>query len=284
MTQTVERMLPLYEAKMLGPYDHRNADVVKSETAQQRQNQPRYLSTEEHQDPRREAVPINWVREEVLPADTPKWLTGFSDVTSSTNERTVLAAALPRSGVANTYPLFFARRPQLLLAQWNSFIVDYLARQKVPGLHLNFLYLKQLALLPPSVFDIPAPWRPSMTVDSWVTERVVRLSCTSGAMTPMAVEVLGHSVVFTWEESERWILRAELDAAMFTLYGLPSSEVDYVMETFPIVKRKDLAAHGEFRTKRLILEIYEAMQAAFDTGVPYQSRVEEGLGKSHVRS
>ena len=37
-------------------------------------------------------------------------------------------------------------------------------------------------------------------------------------------------------------------------------DVDYIMETFPIVKRKDEAAHGEFRTKRLILEAYDQME------------------------
>ena len=34
------------------------------------------------------------------------------------------------------------------------------------------------------------------------------------------------------------------------------------MDTFPIVKRKDEAAHGEYRTKRVILEIYDAMHEA----------------------
>jgi len=38
------------------------------------------------------------------------------------------------------------------------------------------------------------------------------------------------------------------------------------METFPIVKRKDVAAHGEYRTKRVILEMVDAMQAAMDNG------------------
>jgi len=47
--------------------------------------------------------------------------------------------------------------------------------------------------------------------------------------------------------------------------------VDYIMETFPIVKRKDIAAYGEYRTKRMILEIYDAMAKAMRTGVPYES-------------
>ena len=43
------------------------------------------------------------------------------------------------------------------------------------------------------------------------------------------------------------------------------------METFPIVKRKDEAAFGEYRTKRLILEVYDAMAKAIETGEPYQT-------------
>jgi len=43
------------------------------------------------------------------------------------------------------------------------------------------------------------------------------------------------------------------------------------MDTFPIVKRKDEAKHGGYRTKRVILEIYDAMRQAMDTGEPYQT-------------
>ena len=33
------------------------------------------------------------------------------------------------------------------------------------------------------------------------------------------------------------------------------------METFPIVKRKDESAYGEYRTKRQILEQYDALSS-----------------------
>ena len=38
------------------------------------------------------------------------------------------------------------------------------------------------------------------------------------------------------------------------------------METFPIVKRKDEAAHGEYYTKRAVLKIYHAMPRSTDAG------------------
>lgn len=46
---------------------------------------------------------------------------------------------------------------------------------------------------------------------------------------------------------------------------------DDILDTFPIVKRKDVAAHGEYRTMRLILENCDAMQTAIDTGSDYQT-------------
>ena len=42
---TPSRYLPLYEGKMISTFDHRAADVVRSATAVQRQNQPKYLTS-----------------------------------------------------------------------------------------------------------------------------------------------------------------------------------------------------------------------------------------------
>jgi hypothetical protein len=46
------------------------------------------------------------------------------------------------------------------------------------------------------------------------------------------------------------------------------------MDTFPIVKRKDEEKHGEYRTKRIILEIYDEMAEAMRTGIPYKTRLD----------
>ena len=66
---------------------------------------------------------------------------------------------------------------------------------------------------------------------------------------------------FVWDEERRAQLRAQLDAIYFHLYGIERDDVDYIMETFPIVKRKDIERFGEYRTKRLILGYYDAYAA-----------------------
>jgi hypothetical protein len=67
------------------------------------------------------------------------------------------------------------------------------------------------------------------------------------------------------------------------LYGIERDDVDYVMETFPIVKRKDVERYGSFRTKEAILRVYDSMAHAESTGHPYQSILDPppGQGPRH---
>jgi hypothetical protein len=80
------------------------------------------------------------------------------------------------------------------------------------------------------------------------------------------------------------ILRCEIDAAYFHLYGVPRQDIEHIMDSFNIVKRKDEQDFGEYRTKRLILEIYDAMAEAARTDVAYRACLEPTPGESAVRS
>jgi hypothetical protein len=274
--------LPLYEAKMLAMYDHRAADVVKSKTAEKRQNQPRYLSVAEHSDPERQPIPQSWVDASELPAGLPKWLTGFSDVTSPTNERTMISAALPKAAVGHTYPLYFTSNPSdrlLLLAAFNSFCFDFLARQKVAGLHLTYTYLRQIPVPEKELLERACAWDRRVLTSDWISHRVGLLSCTDSELSSLAEDVGLSKGRNVWDSSQRELLTAELDSAFFRLYGVGRDDIGYIMETFPIVKRKDIAEHGEYRTKDRILEIYDAMAEAERTGEPYRSTNSERTQK-----
>ena len=78
--------------------------------------------------------------------------------------------------------------------------------------------------------------------------------------------------------NRRALIRAELDAAMFRLYGIERDDVEYIMDTFPIVRRNDEQRFGEYRTKRLILERYDALVAADAAGVAYETPLDPPPG------
>jgi len=107
-----------------------------------------------------------------------------------------------------------------------------------------------------------------------ISDKCHDFAYTLHSLAPFARDLGYNGPPFRWDEERRFLLRCELDAAFFHLYGIARDDVDYIMETFPIVKRKDEAAHGEYRTKRVILEIYDEMAEAMRTGVPYQTRLD----------
>ena len=62
-------------------------------------------------------------------------------------------------------------------------------------------------------------------------------------------------------------------------FPTPRDAVSYIMDTFPIVHRKDEEKYdGDYRTKRVIIEIYDEMAEAIRTGAPYKTRLDPPPG------
>jgi hypothetical protein len=109
----------------------------------------------------------------------------------------------------------------------------------------------------------------------FIVPRVLELTYTAWDLQPFAQDVGYDGAPFIWDEERRFLMRCELDALYFHLYQISRDDVDYIMETFPIVKRKDIAATsddngegGEYITKRVIMEMYDQMAALPTMAVP----------------
>jgi hypothetical protein len=305
-----ERYLPLYEAKMVHQFDHRFGDYRDLPLDSSSTQLPE-VPLARLQDPDYRVLPRYWVPEaEVESRLAAKgwdrgWLLGWRDITNVTNERTVIAAVIPRVGVGNTLPLFLCRASpdlRLMLSTISSLALDFVARQKVGGTHLTFNYLEQLPVLPPDGFERPLPFRwdgpPSPmaperrppTAADFIRPRVLELTYTAWDLEPFARDLGYEGPPFRYDPERRALLRAELDALFFLLYlgtaqewqreapqslqelfPIPRDAAEHILEQFPIVKRHDEERFGEYRTKRMILEIYDAMQEAINTGRPWSS-------------
>lgn len=282
-----EEMLPLYQGIMATTFDHRAADVVRSATAQKRQNQPAYLDDASKQDPNRVVMPMYWVRASdvdtrLAGSGAEGWLLVFRDVTSATNERTLVPAAVPRSATAHKTPLVLGAKRNILYALLSSFVIDYLARQKVGGTSMTYFYLKQFPVPAPAQLGSKPGWL-GESISDWISRRVLELSYTAWDMASFARTAGDGGSPFRWSEARRQRVRAELDAMVFRLYGVERREIDYMLDAFPIVRRHDVDAYGEYRTKRLILENYDAMQRCIDEGTTFVSSLDPapGFGPRH---
>lgn len=221
-------------------------------------------------------MPRYWVHESEVEAQIGfmKWQLGFTNVTSPTNERSMLPCFIPKVGVGHSMPLIMGDDKANLMelgACLSSMPFDYIGRQKLGGVNYTFFIVKQ----------IPLP-KSDQAIRNEILRRVLELTYTAYDMKPFAEDVWAELYPkpatrpplpepFIWDEERRFKIRCELNSRYFHLYGINRDDADYILETFPIVKRKDIARYGEYRTKNLILEIYDAMQNAKETDQPYQT-------------
>jgi hypothetical protein len=62
-------------------------------------------------------------------------------------------------------------------------------------------------------------------------------------------------------------------------FSMGSDAVSYIMDTFPIVRARDEETFGgNYRTKQLILQIYNSLQESLSTGRPYISPLDPPPG------
>jgi hypothetical protein len=206
------------------------------------------------------------------------WLLGWRDICRSTDERTVIASVIPRAAVGDKFLIMLsAAEPQMIACLYGSlcsFALDYAARQKVGGTSLKYFTMKQFPVLAPNTYYAGTLWQQGTVLRDFILPRVLELTYTAWDLNPFARDVGYNGPPFRWDPARRFLLRAELDAAFFHLYGLSRDDAAYILGTFHIVKKSDEKAHGEYRTRRVILEIYDAMAEAARTGVLYATRLD----------
>ncbi|MFO0273474.1 MAG: restriction endonuclease, partial [Betaproteobacteria bacterium] len=228
--------------------------------------QPRELSTAEHMQAERFALPQYWVGAEHCSAVNPRgWALGFKLITAPTNARTMIAALLPSAAAGNSLGLLFSeagsaeapRSQCLLVATLNCLALDFMLRQKVQGQNINWFIVEQLPVIAPVDFDAPLG---NETIGDFVCREVLRLTYTAHDMAAFAKDlgdVDAQGTVrppFVWDESDRRRRMALLDALFMHLYGIGRDDAAYILDSFPIVREKDEAAHGEYLTRRLVLQ------------------------------
>jgi hypothetical protein len=267
--------VPLYEGKMVQGFDHRAASIVVNLENQHRPAQPEAATLEQHRDMNWLPDPQFWIEGVNLPVTGLDYLLGFKDVTSPTNVRSMIAAVIPGTGVANTFPVVLGdavgnrlnpRDFAVFLTNLNSLAFDFVARQKIQGQHLNWYIVEQLPVVPPDRYEAIRFGR--KTAGDVVRDAALELTYTARDMAPFAqdmgyVDNAGRvRPPFVWDEERRLSLRAKLDAVYFHLYGVTDrDDVRYIYSTFPIVEREETAAYGSYRSRELCLACMSALAA-----------------------
>ena len=181
----------------------------------------------------------------------------------------MIATVAPRAGFGDSIFLLMPEEDMipasigLLVANLNGICFDYVTRQKLQGTNLSWYIVEQLPVIAPADYDRVFG---HITARDLVRDHVLRLTYTAHDIEPFARDLGYDGPPFIWNDEERRHLRARLDALYFHLYGLSKDDADYILDTFPIVRRHDEAAFGSYRTKEMVLAYYNALDAG-DTDV-----------------
>jgi hypothetical protein len=286
------KFLPLIEAKMVNHFDHRFSTYEGATQAQLNVGALPRLDAAAHADPHRFTQPDYWVEASEVAARVAgktnrQWLLGWRDICRNSDQRTMIASILPLAAIGHTMPLLLSPEPAILVACLYactaSFIADYVIRQKLGGTHLSYGYLKQTVIPAPNIFSQRCPWAKDQTVSEWLLPRILELTYTSWDLEPFARDCGYTGPPFGWDEERRFQLRCELDAAFFRLYlgsdeewardtppalreklPTPRHAIEHIMDSFPIVKRKDEESHSVFRTCALIVRQSERNDTLYE--------------------
>ncbi len=272
-------LVRLYEAKLIHQFDHRFATFAGQTKADCDAGNARELVSREKV-PGVSSITRFWVPQNDFlekMASRPAqgtWLLSYREITNATNARTIIAAIIPFVAAGRKIPQLYlkadARDTACVLAALNAFVLDWNVRCKLSGTSIGNFFLEQLPIPPPAAFQRSLA---GSVLKDWVSARVLELTYTAWDLEPFARDCGYDGPPFRWDEARRFLLRCELDAAFFHLYGIDRDDAAYILDTFPIVKRKDEAKWGTYRTKDVILEIYAALAESQRTGQPYATRL-----------
>ncbi len=212
------------------------------------------------------------LREEDVLLDCSEYRIVYRNATSPTNERTLIAAVIPKGAVSHNalrtmrpyemnpakddlsnedlhgmYDRIFTDR-ELFAATGllNSIPVDYLMKSKVEE-NINMFHL--LGTQVPRLIE----------GDEWfeyISERAARLNCYGDQFAEMRERLGGLKPVQSQEE--RRMVQAELDAAALHAYDLNESEVKFVLEDFNRVRDPRMMDEEYFDA---VLDHYKTLQA-----------------------
>ena len=182
----------------------------------------------------------------------------------------MIATVMPLSAQGDSVFLWSSSEPinpyqsAALLANLGCLAFDFVARQKVGGVNFSFYYFKQLPVLPPD--------RYTEADLAYIVPRVLELTYTAHDLAGWARDLGHNGPPFPFAPERRAQLRAELDAYYARLYGLTRDELRYILdpadvlgddypsETFRVLKNKELREFGEYRTQRLVLAAWDALE------------------------
>lgn len=277
-------LVPLYESKFIHQFNHRFATFSEAD-----QDGAVEFTLDELRDNSRLVESRYWIPHLKLNERFPgKWFLAYRMIARATDERTTIATILPEVACGNSLSIIESLSVVTGLYQCsvlNSFVFDFCARQKVAGTNFNHWIMHQLPFPTSTQLQLPCAWEKDKSNLEWITGRAFELLYTATDLGAFAGDFGVTAPPFVWNETRRFVLRAEIDAALFYLflgtgingawetetnnisslsdcYASPRDAITYILDSFPITRDREMKKSGQYKTKIAILRIYDSLLEA----------------------
>jgi hypothetical protein len=231
-----------------------------------------------HDDPEYRIEPRYWVDAKLTSSalaedDIYEWFFAWRDVGIS--ERTFIGTIIPKTAAGDKAPILTSRLPAkskaALVGCLGALVADYSARQR--AMNMKYFVVEQIPVPHPSALSGVLPWL-GRSPEDWLSDRVLDLCYTSEELAAFAADLDRDHPPFRWLPARRISLQAEIDAAALHLYGLNRTQAEWLLDSFTVLRKYEERDQREFRTKRVVLEIYDEMATAKLIGGAYRTHLD----------
>ncbi|MDB4368358.1 N-6 DNA methylase, partial [Mariniblastus sp.] len=194
--------LPVYESKLIHQFNHRYATFEDATDREVKNGNANEVTATCLSQPDFGVAGRMWLDQEILLGRfLGNWHLVYRDVTGSVNERTSISTVIPQRPSVHSLILLQganAVEASLISSTMNSFIYDYLARQKIAGNHFNQTIWSQIPLIPFATIQ-------SYAKNSFVLLLSCELLFSAWDMELFAREVGYDGPPFHWDEERRFL-------------------------------------------------------------------------------
>jgi hypothetical protein len=270
-----EKYYPLWEAKLFHQFDHRfnTFEGIPEENRFTRKASTEDVSIKSKNNVNYEILPRYWVREsefrercDEIGWDS-KWAFAFRNITNTTtNFRTAIGTLTPKYPFGHSAPILTfddgAEEALIFTTIFNSFVFDFALRQSIGGANFTLYILKQLPM--PAKSEISSykivDGESEQSLEDYLTQTGLDLCWTSHSLDPLGQEVEPDGSPRVWDQENRNEIRAKADAAIAKLYGIDRYDFSYILDTFDILKEREISQQGEYVTKSKCLSYFDDIE------------------------
>ncbi|MGH6847629.1 MAG: Eco57I restriction-modification methylase domain-containing protein [Methylocella sp.] len=271
------QVYPLYEGKMFWHFDHRYGTYEGQTEKQANKGVLPRVSNAKHDNPGYRIEPRYWINSkltyEAIGEDSgASWFFSWRHVGIS--ERTFIGTIIPKTASGDKSPVLLSALPAksvaALVGILGALVTDYAVRQQ--AMNVKFYVMEQIPVISPTSLEETPLWF-GRIAEEWLGDRVFELCYTNEELATFATDLGRDHPPFYWNPDRRVLLQAEIDAAVLHLHGLSRTQAEWLLDTFTVLRKYEERDLNEFRTKRVVLEIYDEMAAAKQAGRAYQTRL-----------